>query len=83
MGTLVQGQEEGKLFCITAKPFQSCEFKLLYDKGLVPEYGITETYYKDGFVTKPTPGWYSLDGGKTKLRKAELDKKIVEGFKND
>tara|TARA_R110002096_G_scaffold10926_1_gene41108 strand:+ start:77 stop:793 length:717 start_codon:yes stop_codon:yes gene_type:complete len=62
------------------KPFQSCEFKLLYDKGIVPEYGLTETYYKDGFVTKPTPGWYSLDGGKTKHRKAELDKKIVEDF---
>jgi hypothetical protein len=62
------------------KPFQTCEFKLLYDEGLVPEYGLTETYYKDGLVSKPSPGWFSLDGGKTKFRKAELDKKIVEDF---
>jgi recombination protein RecA len=65
------------------KPFQTCEFKLLYDEGIVPEYGLTETYYKDGLVTKPTQGWYSLDDGKTKYRKAELDKKIGESFKND
>jgi recombination protein RecA len=53
------------------KPFQNCEFKLLYDKGIVPEFGLTESYYKDGLASKPTQGWYSIDEGKTKHRKAD------------
>ena len=65
------------------KPFQNCEFKLLYDKGLVPEYGLTESYYKDGLASKPTQGWYSIDDGKTKHRKMDLDKSIMEKLKND
>ena len=63
------------------KPFQSCEFKLLYDEGLVPEYGLTESHYKDGKATKPSPGWFSLDNGKTKHRKADLDIKIADKLK--
>ena len=63
------------------KPFQSCEFKLLYDEGLVPEYGLTESYYKDGKATKPSPGWFSVDNGKTKHRKAELDIKLADKLK--
>ena len=65
------------------KPFQSCEFKLLYDKGIISEYGITETYYKDGKVSKPSPGWYSMDNGATKHRKSDLDAKIAEELKNE
>lgn len=60
------------------KPFQSCEFKLLYDQGLQPEYGLTLEYYKQGLATVPTKGWYSIDGGETKSRSADLDKKIME-----
>ena len=65
------------------KPFQDCEFKLLYDRGIVPEFGITEQYYKDGLVSKPSSGWFSLDDGKTKFRKADLDLKIATKLKND
>ena len=65
------------------KPFQSCEFKLLYDEGIISEYGITETYYKDGKVSKPSPGWYSMDNGATKHRKSDLDAKIAEELKNE
>ena len=60
------------------KPFQSCEFKLLYDKGLVPEYGLTLEYYKQGLASIPSKGWYSIDNGATKSRSADLDKKIME-----
>jgi len=59
------------------KPFQSCEFKLLYDRGLMPEFGLTLEYYKQGLATVPAKGWYSIDGGKTKSRSADLDKKIM------
>jgi recombination protein RecA len=60
------------------KPFQTCEFKLLYDEGLVSEHGLTESYYKDGLATKPTQGWFSIDEGKTKHRKGDLDRKIAD-----
>ena len=60
------------------KPFQSCEFKLLYDYGLAPEYGLTLEYYKQGLASIPSKGWYSIDDGKTKSRSADLDKKIME-----
>ena len=60
------------------KPFQSCEFKLLYDEGIVPEYGLTESYFKDGKAIKPSPGWFSIDDGKTKHRKADLDKHLLD-----
>ena len=62
------------------KPFQSCEFKLLYDEGIVSEYGLTEAHYKDGTATKPSPGWFSIDNGKTKHRKADLDSKIAKNL---
>jgi len=60
------------------KPFQTCEFKLLYDKGLVSEHGITESYFKEGLATKPSQGWFSIDDGKSKHRKGDLDKKIKQ-----
>ena len=60
------------------KPFQSCEFKLLYDQGLQPEFGLTLEYYKQGLASIPSKGWYSIDEGKTKSRAADLDKKIME-----
>jgi len=60
------------------KPFQSCEFKLLYDYGLAREFGLTLEYYKQGIASVPAKGWYSIDGGKSKSRSADLDKKIME-----
>ena len=65
------------------KPFQTCEFKLLYDKGIASEYGLTEQYYKDGKASKPSPGWFSLDEGATKHRKGDLDSQIAKDLKKD
>ena len=62
------------------KPFQACEFKLLYDQGLLPEFGLTLEYYKQGLASIPAKGWYSIDGGKTKSRSADLDRKIKENL---
>jgi len=58
------------------KPFQSCSFRLLYDEGLSVEHGLTDSYYKEGKVTCPVKGWYSLDKGETKHRSADLDKML-------
>jgi len=60
------------------KPFQSCEFKLLYDEGLVEDHGLTDVAYKEGRVSSPTKGWYSLDEGATKHRKLDLNKILKE-----
>ena len=65
------------------KPFQECTFELLYDKGLTKGHGLCDLYYKEGTVTSPTKGWYSLDDGKTKHRKAEIDKTLMERFTNE
>ena len=63
------------------KPHQTCEFKLLYDEGLVRNFGLTSQYVKEGKVTVPTKGWYSLNG-KTKHRSADMDNIIGESFKD-
>jgi len=59
------------------KPFQECNFQLLYDDGLTKEYGLTSAFVKDGRASSPSKGWYSLDG-KTKHRSSDLDCVIAE-----
>ena len=65
---------KGTMKCVKNKvtiPYQHCEFKLLYNEGLVKEYGLTTSAFKTGVVTSPSKGWYSLDGV-TKSRAADL-----------
>ena len=68
---------KGTVKCVKNKvtvPYQDCEFKLEYNKGLSQDYGLTTSAYRNGVVTSPAKGWYSLDGGKTKSRAADLTK---------
>jgi len=76
---------KGTIKCVKNKvtvPYQDCEFKLVYDQGLIREYGLTTSAYKSGIVTSPAKGWYSLDGV-NKSRAADLTQTlstmIVEG----
>ena len=65
---------KGTMKCVKNKvtvPYQDCEFKLMYNEGLVREYGLTLSAYKSGVVTSPAKGWYSLDGV-NKSRAADL-----------
>ena len=66
---------KGTVKCVKNKvtvPYQDCEFKLEYNKGLSQDYGLTTSAYRNGVVTSPAKGWYSLDDGKTKSRAADL-----------
>jgi recombination protein RecA len=63
------------------KPFQECDFQLLYDEGLKREYGLTSCFVKEGRATSPSKGWYSLDGT-SKSRASDLDFVIAEKLKN-
>ena len=63
------------------KPFQECDFQLLYDEGLTKEYGLTSAFIKEGRATSPSKGWYSLDGD-SKSRSADLDFIIGEKLKS-
>ena len=63
------------------KPYQACDFKLLYDEGLVDSFGLTAQYVKDGLVTVPSKGWYTLTGD-TKHRAADMDKMIAKTFED-
>ena len=68
---------KGTVKCVKNKvtvPYQDCEFKLDYNKGLSQDYGLTTSAYRNGVVTSPAKGWYSLDDGKTKSRAADLTK---------
>ena len=50
----------------------------MYNDGLSRDYGLTTSAYKQGVVTSPAKGWYSMDGGKTKQRAADLTKALSE-----
>ena len=65
---------KGTIKCVKNKvtvPYQDCEFKLVYNQGLKRDYGLTTSAYKQGLVTSPSKGWYSLDGV-NKSRAADL-----------
>jgi len=67
---------KGNIKCVKNKvtvPFQSCEFHLLYDKGLDRKFGLTKYALKKGQVTSPTSGWYALEGDSNKVRAAAMD----------
>ena len=71
---------KGTVKCVKNKvtvPYQNCEFKLLYNEGLTRNCGLTLSAYRNGFVTMPSKGWYSLDGD-TKFRAADLTKALAE-----
>jgi len=66
----------GSVKCVKNKitvPFQTCDFKLMYDVGLIPSCGLTLDYVKRGKASSPSKGWYSIDAGKTKHRAGDLD----------
>ena len=77
---------KGTVKCVKNKvtvPYQNCEFELLYNKGLTPDYGMTVSAFKTGAVESPSKGWYALKGETSKHRAKDLDallaSKVSEG----
>jgi len=74
---------KGTIKCVKNKvtvPYQNCEFELKYNKGLSPEYGLTQSAFKTGQVTCPSKGWYSLDGT-NKQRASDLNEVLADKIK--
>lgn len=61
-----------------AVPFQECEFKLVFNEGLIREYGMTTQAIKDGIVQKHASGWYTLTGQDKKMRADQMDALLSE-----
>jgi len=60
-------------------PFQECEFKLFFDEGLDPLYGLTKLLELDGLVERKG-AWYSC--GDEKFQAKNLMSKIEKADKN-
>ncbi len=67
-GTLVNTKNK------VAIPFRECDFELIFDRGLTPDYGLVDMLCKDGLIDdKTTQGWCQV-GDKKFRRKDFLDK---------
>lgn len=59
-------------------PFRECEFELIFDKGLTPDFGLVDMLAKDGLIdTKTTQGWCYI--GEKKFRKRAFLEKFRAG----
>ena len=63
-------------------PFRECEFKLMYDEGLDPYYGLIPLFIKDKLVTK-IGGWYTVVGTDIKFQKKGFQEKLLNGELGD
>lgn len=54
-----------------ALPFQQCPFKLIYDKGLDPYWGLEAVAIEAGLVTKSGAGWYTVKSTGAKFQGEE------------
>jgi recombination protein RecA len=59
-------------------PYQECDFRLIFNKGLDRNVGLCDLLMKDGAVVSPTKGWYSIKGDSAKHRKEALETILVE-----
>lgn len=55
-----------------ALPFRSCNFRLIFDKGLAPEEGLVELLGEDGVLYQPSQGWWGITGTENKFRKKDF-----------
>lgn len=55
-----------------ALPFRSCQFRLIFDEGLVAEEGLVELLEEDGLLYQPSKGWWGITGTEIKFRKKEF-----------
>ena len=63
------------------KPDRDCEFKLLFDKGLVLNYGLLKCLMEDGLLEK-NGSWYSC-GGKKFQNLRDFDKYLKDTSLSD
>lgn len=70
---------DGEIECRKNKvgiPFQKCEFKVLFDKGLDPYHGLAEWLANDGYITRSESGRLSI--GNTKFAKGDFTSILLD-----
>jgi protein RecA len=70
---------EGEIECKknkVGKPFQRCGFRVLYDQGLDPYYGLVDLLAADGHITKSDSGRLSVKD--TKFAKADFQSVLLD-----
>ncbi|MEK9698034.1 MAG: hypothetical protein VW270_19855 [Candidatus Poseidoniales archaeon] len=60
------------------EPFKSCEFELMFNKGLNPLYGLLPHLERDGFVERGG-SWYTVKATGKKFQSAHLESLIENG----
>jgi recombination protein RecA len=65
-----------------AIPFQECEFKLVYNEGLDPYFGLASQLEKDGLVSR-AGGWYTLKSNDFKFQSKEFSALILDKSKTE
>jgi recombination protein RecA len=74
----------GEIICSKNKesiPYRSCEFELLFDKGLSPYYGLVDSLADQGLITKSPNGRCQL--GETKFTKSEFGELLLNKNNKD
>tara|TARA_R100000458_G_C8252259_1_gene228964 strand:+ start:89 stop:1078 length:990 start_codon:yes stop_codon:yes gene_type:complete len=59
-----------------AVPHKSCEFKLMYDKGLDKYYGLLKMLELDDLVTR-SGAWYSVEGTDKKFQSKDFNELLL------
>ena len=62
-------------------PFQKCEFKVLFDQGLDPYYGLVDSLVADGYITKSETGRVSI--GNTKFARDDFVTVLLDKTNQD
>lgn len=68
-GCIVTAQTKKGRF---AREHTKLKYRIMYDGGLDPFYGLLDIAMEGGFVTKPTIGWYQKTGEEKKYREKEI-----------
>ena len=62
-------------------PFQECEFRVLFDKGLDPYFGLAPMLVEDGYINKSDAGRLSI--GDTKFKKDDFTEILLDFSNKD
>jgi recombination protein RecA len=60
-----------------ASPFRTCPFKIVWNKGLDPNYGLTKFFVGTGELIAYDKGWFSLPNSSDKFRESAFEDKLL------
>lgn len=72
---------QGRIKCTknkTSVPFRQCTFKLSFESGLDPYFGLTEWLVKDGILEQKGAGWYTYEPTGAKFQGGDNIRSFIE-----